>query len=43
MAAFDWTTFASHLNTNLAFDEILNEWDRLAANTPPLRCELASH
>ncbi len=41
--AFDWTTFAGHLNTNLAFDEILNEWDRLTTNAPPLRCELASH
>jgi hypothetical protein len=43
LAAFDWTTFAGHLNTDLAFDEILNEWDQLITTGQSLRCELATH
>ena len=42
LLAFDWTTFAGHLNTDLAFDEILNEWDQLTTTGPSLRCELAT-
>ena len=42
LPVFDWTTFATHFNTDLAFDEILNEWERLTSGGPALRCELAS-
>jgi hypothetical protein len=42
LPAFDWPSFSTHLNTDLAFDEILVEWGRLVKANPPLRCELAS-
>jgi hypothetical protein len=41
--AFDWGIFAGHLRTDLAFDSILEEWDQLTSNNPPLRCELATN
>lgn len=39
---FDWASFSGHLNTNLAFDDIMVEWNRLTTPQSPLRCELAS-
>lgn len=42
LPSFNWPAFSAHLNTNLAFDEILVEWDRLVTADPPLRCELAA-
>ncbi len=39
---FDWASFSGHLNTNLAFDDIMVEWNRLTSSQLPLRCELAS-
>ncbi len=41
LPTFDWPGFSAHLNTDLAFDDILVEWGRLLAADPPLRCELA--
>ena len=42
LPSFNWPAFSSHLNTDLAFDEILVEWDRLVTANPTLRCELAA-
>lgn len=39
---FNWLTFAEHLQTNLAFDDLMAEWSGLISSHSPLRCELAS-
>jgi hypothetical protein len=39
---FNWLTFAEHLQTNLAFDDLMAEWSSLITSLSPLRCELAS-
>lgn len=39
---FNWSAFSPHMNTDLAFDEIMSEWNHLTAAESPLRCELAT-
>lgn len=39
---FNWLTFTEHLQTNLAFDDLMAEWSGLISSHSPLRCELAS-
>lgn len=39
---FNWLTFAEHLQTNLAFDDLMAEWSSLISSSSPLRCELAN-
>lgn len=42
LPSFDYQAFAAHLNTNLAYDQLLAEWQQLTQADPPLRCEMVS-